>query len=220
MKLSRPSSRTLVLAAAALALVLLGSVGGATAARLIDSGDIRDQSIRKQDLGPGSVGWHGELNDFTRHKISALAGQDGARGRRGQRGPRGPQGPAGDQGPAGPQGPAGEDGVDGQAGAQGPQGPAGTVSTVISRQGVTSNRTGQVQRLSAKARCEEGEHAFGGAAHVVADGNGTVLVSRPTVGSDAEAPSTPSNGTAFSGWYGLAEVPPAAMLVVHVFCGK
>lgn len=58
---------------AALTLVTAGSIGGATAARLIDSGDIKDGSIRKADLGKGSVGWSTELDLATRKKIRRMA---------------------------------------------------------------------------------------------------------------------------------------------------
>jgi hypothetical protein len=77
------------IAAAGLAL----SAGGAVAADLVTSADIKNQTIRSGDIGanevgaselrpdavrgkhlaPGSVGYYGQLNDFTRDKIEAMA---------------------------------------------------------------------------------------------------------------------------------------------------
>lgn len=76
-------------AAAGLAL----SAGGAVAADLVTSADIKNQTIRSGDIGAnevgaselrpdavrgkhlarGSVGYYGQLNDFTRNKIEAMA---------------------------------------------------------------------------------------------------------------------------------------------------
>lgn len=69
------------------------STGGAVAADLVTSADIKNQTIRSGDIGadevgaselrpdavrgkhvaPDSVGYYGQLNDFTRDKIEAMA---------------------------------------------------------------------------------------------------------------------------------------------------
>lgn len=113
----RPAALTL---GATTVMLVLGAPSAALAGRLVDSHDIKDHSIRTVDLAHdavgagqlkrGSVGWYGQLNRSTRHRIRTLAGANGAPG------PQGPPGPVGDRGPAGP---AGADGGTGVAGPKG-----------------------------------------------------------------------------------------------------
>src|SRR5680860_52158 len=116
-------SRTGAVIAGATVLVTLGGVGGAVAVGQITSSDIKNQTIQSWDIAKGgvgsseirkgSVGWYGELNQFTRNKIKSLAGQDGADGSDGADGTDGAEGAAG---PAGAQGPQGQTGATGPAG--------------------------------------------------------------------------------------------------------
>jgi Collagen triple helix repeat (20 copies) len=105
----RSAWTTAVIAAAAIALLGLGSAG---AAQLITGGDIKDFSIQAKDISGAAK--------------KALRGQRGKRGRRGRTGKIGKTGPAGAQGAAGIQGTQGLQGVAGSAGAVGPAGPAGS----------------------------------------------------------------------------------------------
>lgn len=140
--------RTLLIAGAAAGLVVLGSVGGASAALLIDGSQIKDQSITnadiarngvkaseiardavgKAELRKDSVGFWEELTPYTREMIASFAGEDGAPGAAGADGapgPTGPSGPAGVDGLDGLPGPMGPQGLPGAPGAVGPVGPAG-----------------------------------------------------------------------------------------------
>lgn len=106
-------SRTGGVVLGATALVAIGGIGGATAAGMITSSDIKDQTIQREDIGKGgvassevlnhSLGMR-DLNDHTRAKINA-------------------------PGPRGPAGADGTDGADGKDGAAGPAGPAGASGT-------------------------------------------------------------------------------------------
>lgn len=78
--------RPIVTALIAAALVSALSVGGATAAGLITSKQIKNHSIRLVDLSKAAQ--------------KALHGQRGPRGLTGPQGPQGPQGPAGLPGPS------------------------------------------------------------------------------------------------------------------------
>lgn len=113
------SKRTGLVLAGATVIGLAGA-SGAVADNLVGSPDIKNQSIESWDISKdgigfseiraGSVGWHGEMNQWTRNKIKSLAGADGARG---PRGAQGEPGPKGDQGEQGEQGIPGRDGVSG-----------------------------------------------------------------------------------------------------------
>ena len=74
--------RVLATVAGATVLVALGTAGGATAAGLIGSADIRDNSIRSVDIRNGQV----RLSDIADRAESKLAGQDGAQGAKGEQG--------------------------------------------------------------------------------------------------------------------------------------
>lgn len=128
--------RTTAVAAGAAAMALIGSVGGATAADLVRSGDIADRTIRRVDLHREAVGW-GELEDWgiTRSdldpRLAAELGQPGPPGAAGPAGPRGPvgidgaPGLTGRRGAVGPKGVAGDPGLPGAAGTVGLAGPTG-----------------------------------------------------------------------------------------------
>lgn len=85
----------------AVAMVAMGS-SGAVAERLIGGEQVRNQSLHSVDIAKdgvgvselrsGSVGWFNELNQFTRDKITDLAGEDGATGPAGTQGERGSSG--------------------------------------------------------------------------------------------------------------------------------
>jgi hypothetical protein len=100
------NSRLAAVAVGATILTVAAGTGGAVAGAMVTSEDIKNQSIESWDIahnGVGksevrrdSVGWYGELNEFTRNKITDLAGKDGAQGPQGPEGPQGPQGPQGD----------------------------------------------------------------------------------------------------------------------------
>ncbi len=107
----RPAARTTA-ATSVLALALIAAGGaGAAADRLMTGRDIKDGSIKNQDIARGDL----KLDRFRPAALEALLQSIESQ--------VGPQGPAGQPGPAGVQGPKGDTGP---AGAQGPQGPAGT----------------------------------------------------------------------------------------------
>jgi len=86
-------SGIIVLSAAA--LIAVGGVGTATAAKLITGQQIKDGSITSRDLSAS-------LNkSLTRVPAGAAAGAAGAQGPQGPQGERGPRGEQGPQGPAG-----------------------------------------------------------------------------------------------------------------------
>jgi hypothetical protein len=101
-------SRVAAVTIGALAVVGLGA-GGATAAAMIDSSDIRDNSIQQRDLARNSVG-QSELQDNT---VGPRYVTDELLNRINQSGPRGPEGPQGPQGEPGDTGPQGEPGLTG-----------------------------------------------------------------------------------------------------------
>jgi hypothetical protein len=93
-----------VIAVLVTALVCAGTAG---AAALIDSSDVKDNSLRSRDIKDNTIACK-DLRD----RLCDAAREGGGRGPagpKGDRGPAGPQGPAGQQGPAGPAGPAGRD---------------------------------------------------------------------------------------------------------------
>lgn len=126
------NKRRVVVAAIAVpaAVVLIG--GSATAASLITSADIKNQTIESWDIAAGGVASSEVRNqslqswDLDRGSVAASELRDGSVGAheltdelRAQVEEGGPQG---EQGPAGP---AGEDGADGPAGADGANGVSG-----------------------------------------------------------------------------------------------
>ena len=95
-----------VLGTAVVALLL--AAGTVTAQSLIDSGDVRNNSLTGNDV-----------------KDKSLTKRDFRGSVRGAQGPQGNTGPQGPQGNTGPQGPQGGQGPEGPQGTTGPQGPAG-----------------------------------------------------------------------------------------------
>jgi hypothetical protein len=103
MRFSRPAT---VIGAAAVLGITLSSV--AVADDYVTSHDIKNQSIQSWDIsadGVGSseirkdsIGWYGELNQYTRDKITSLAGQDGKDGEQGPKGEKGDKGEKGEPG--------------------------------------------------------------------------------------------------------------------------
>jgi hypothetical protein len=99
--------KTSILALTAAAVFVAGSMGGATAARLIGSADILNNSLQQEDLHANSVGnaelrtdavgW-GNVTADAQERIRGLAGQDGIQGERGPRGFKGETGEKGDPG--------------------------------------------------------------------------------------------------------------------------
>lgn len=96
---------------------MLASAGTATAARLITSKDIKDGTIKEQDLAAA-----------VRTKLNATVGATsvGPTGPQGPTGPKGDAGPKGDIGVQGPKGDTGQQGLKGDTGAQGLRGDTGT----------------------------------------------------------------------------------------------
>jgi hypothetical protein len=120
--------KTSVLALTGAAVLVAGSMGGAVAARMIGSEDIRDNSILQEDLRANSVGnaelqadavgW-GNIDQTAQDRVRSLAGQngaDGSNGLDGTNGTAGTNGAAGAQGPEGPVGPMGPEGAKGEPG--------------------------------------------------------------------------------------------------------
>ena len=98
--------------------LVIGAAATATAAKLIDSGDIKNGSIK--------------LKDLSQKTQDALKGQVGATG---PQGPQGIQGIQGIQGLQGPGGAAGADGTNGTPGASGVAGPTIISSAMPSTDG-------------------------------------------------------------------------------------
>jgi hypothetical protein len=124
------NSRVSAVTGGAIVLAVASGIGGAYADDLIDSKDIKNQSIRSVDIGAneiggselsgGVVGWR-HFNDYTQHHIESLAehgedGKDGRDGDKGEPGKDGAQGPKGDPGAPGAQGPKGDKGDKGEPG--------------------------------------------------------------------------------------------------------
>ena len=111
------------------AILVAASSFGAVAANLVTSADIKDQTIKKVDIGKAAVGGDEVKDSSLKMKDLSSGAQSKLKGNTGSTGPSGPQGPAG---PAGPQGPAGP------AGPQGPAGPAGAAGPAV---GLSVNET-------------------------------------------------------------------------------
>jgi hypothetical protein len=96
--------KTSVLALTGAAVLVAGSMGGAVAARMIGSEDIRNNSILQEDLQADSVSnselkadsvrW-ANINPDTQARVEELAGSAGAEGPVGPMGPEGPKGEPG-----------------------------------------------------------------------------------------------------------------------------
>lgn len=117
--------RIAAVAAGSAVLVGLGSIGGAYAADLITSHDIKNQTIQSWDIHKNGVGKsevrddavgsrevldHSiRMKDLRPGVVKNILADQGA-DRPADRGPQGPQGPKGDPGPAGPPGSPGASG--------------------------------------------------------------------------------------------------------------
>lgn len=101
-----------VVATGALVLGLAATGGGAVAASLVTSSDIKDGTVRAIDLHAGAAN-HRVIKDGSVGKSDLSAFLLGKINQGGPQGPAGSQGPAGAQGPAGPQGPVGPAGDSG-----------------------------------------------------------------------------------------------------------
>jgi hypothetical protein len=110
--------KTVALTGAGAALVALASTGTAVASSLIDSSDIKDNSVRAVDIQNGTIG----SADIKDGSVRSTDMSTWVRGRLAKAGTPGAQGPAGAKGETGAQGPAG---AKGETGAQGPKGDSG-----------------------------------------------------------------------------------------------
>jgi hypothetical protein len=108
--------RTAAVAAGAAVLVGCSSFG-AVASRFVDSGDIKDNSIRSVDVQDGSLG----LRDLNEHSQDAIN----------RPGARGTTGADGDTGATGAKGGTGTTGADGASGATGAKGDTGAAAKYL-----------------------------------------------------------------------------------------
>ena len=101
----------------------------ATAAQLITSEDIKDETIQNRDLRDGALTWS-KLRESTQNKIERMASarNTAASSSPGGAGPAGPAGPKGDTGARGATGAAGPKGDKGDKGDAGPAGAATLVT--------------------------------------------------------------------------------------------
>jgi hypothetical protein len=149
--------------AAVVATALLVGATTATAATLIGSKQIKDNSVRSVDVNNGSLG----LKDLSPAARAGVVGPQGPAGAVGPHGATGAEGPKGDAGSQGAQGPRGETGhvgptgPKGETGATGPQGPGG-VTDVTTRVGPPVGWQGPDQPSVSTASCEPGEVVTGG----------------------------------------------------------
>ena len=145
------------------AAVLVGASSfGAVAAKLVTSDDIKNQTIRKVDIGQDAVGSNevkdGSLKakDLTADALEGLKGAKGDTGAKGDKGDQGLQGPKGDKGD---QGMPGEDGDDG-------------VSNLITGADYTDVWAANSYGESLET-CPEGQYAIGGGYSTWGGFNGT-----------------------------------------------
>jgi hypothetical protein len=143
--------------AAAALLVGLGGIGGAVAADLIGSKDIKDNSIRSVDVRDGGLGVK-DLSQQARNEL-AKPGSGGADGKNGAAGPKGETGPRGPAGPRGEAGPKGEPGEDGISGLQAVMETSDTWPVDPAPDAVPPERSPQQQLV---AKCASGKAALGG----------------------------------------------------------
>ena len=94
--------------AASISAIALGA-GGAEAAQMWDSSNIKDHSLRSRDFSPEAKAALKGAKGLT--GATGSQGVRGDAGAPGQTGASGPTGPGGPTGPRGPQGPAGPKGV-------------------------------------------------------------------------------------------------------------
>ena len=191
-------------AVAAGALVL--SVGGtATAAALLGSRDIKNDSLRSVDvrnetLRGVDVRNHSlRLRELTRSAHQQLQGEDGAMG------PAGPQGPAGPEGPQGPTGP------------EGPAGPQGVVANTTIVTGTAALTTvaplvGETSGVST-ATCPAGTRLLGGGANVA---QGPAAGVRAAVSASYPSSATTWSATAVVTLTGSG----AASITAYAVCGS
>ncbi len=149
-------------------LAVSGSATAAVKSGLINSKDVKNNSLTGAEIRNGSLG----ARDMSRDAQEQLTGARGPQGEAGPQGGQGPQGPAGPQGaPSAVPGPRGDDGP---AGPPGPQGPRGDVTTVQGNSivGPKGDRGEQGERGPAGpqgpagpagARGEKGENGTNGA---------------------------------------------------------
>jgi len=122
--------KTMAMTGAAAALVALACSGTAAASSLIDSNDIKDDTVRSVDIKNGTIDSSdikdgsvrsADMSTWVRGKLMKA----GTPGPQGPAGAKGAQGVAGAKGATGPQGPAGSKGDDGKAGQDGKNGMLG-----------------------------------------------------------------------------------------------
>ena len=155
-------SRVAAVTIGAVAVIGLGA-GGATAAAMIDSGDIRNNSVQQEDLARNSVG-QSELIDNT---VGPRYVTDELLNRINQSGPRGPQGPRGAQGPQGDQGPQGEPGLS-ELEADGPY-PGASQLPEGEGDNSTAMWSNDGTRQTSWVQCAPGKVALGGGYTLAAD---------------------------------------------------
>jgi len=200
-------------AVAAGALVL--SVGGtATAAALLGSRDIKNDSLRSVDvrnetLRGVDVRNHSlRLRELTRSAHQQLQGEDGATG------PAGPQGPAGREGPQGPAGPEGPQGPTGPEGPAGPQGVVANTTIVTGTAALTAVAplVGETSGVST-ATCPAGTRLLGGGANVA---QGPAAGVRAAVSASYPSSATTWSATAVVTLTGSG----AASITAYAVCGS
>jgi hypothetical protein len=166
-----------LLAAVAITALAVGATT-ATAASLIGSAQIKNNSVQSKDVKNGTLKKADLAAGLT------VAGAQGAQGPQGPQGPAGPKGVTGATGSAGPVGPVGPAGSTGASGLSGVEyvsadGPAGTGD--------------------ATAKCPEGKFAIAGGGH--AGAAGWIYSSSSVDGTSwsifSDGGDVPSTGTAF-----------------------
>lgn len=189
------NGRVATIAAAAVALTVLGGVGGAVAGDLVTSRDIKNDTVRSVDVKDETL----RLADLRPGARAALAGQDGADGADGVDGEDGTDGVDGVDGKDGAPGAAGADGkdgidgIDGEDGADGADGEDGAPGAdgadgvsgyeVLNREARLSNTTSTVT-----VPCSDGKVATGGGFVIegIRGGDADVKASQPVyVAGDA-----------------------------------
>lgn len=151
----------LTMLAAGVAVVALAGSTGAVAAGMIDSRDVKNNSLRSVDIQNDTLR-STDIADGTvrpvdlRPSLLELIREIGGEGATGPAGPAGAAGPAGPKGDAGPAGPAGAKGDAGPAGAKGetgPAGPAGSSADVDALEDRVEALEGQLAEMVIAANC-------------------------------------------------------------------